>query len=491
MSERSATILVIDKDEAFIEKTRTILEFLEETVVACQDSDNWQTVAADARPIKAIIVCFDRNINSDFRALLNSIKKFDRDLPVIVAQDEQSSFQSMPISVEVLGVLGVPIRQKDLLDLLAEASAVLDISEAQKPSSTNELQRNLIGNSRAMLLVREQIDQVADSASTVLILGESGTGKEVVARSLHDRSSRARQPFVPVNCGAIPAELLESELFGHEKGAFTGAITSRKGRFEMANGGTLFLDEIGDMSLDMQIKLLRVLQERSFERVGSNKTIKTDVRVLAATHRNLEHLVSEGRFRLDLFYRLNVFPIEVPRLSERSTDIPQLIKHFTNHLKAGNQAVITMEPSALAALTNYPWPGNVRELSNLVERLSLLHPGKLVGWQDLPAKYRTNEDWVAQTEKEELIFEFANHEVGEHSSDNSDVESFGRKTLPDKGLDLKQHLRDVEISLIIDALDRTDWVVSKAAKLLKLRRTTLVEKIKKFEICRIESASGF
>ena len=209
----------------------------------------------------------------------------------------------------------------------------------------------------------------------MLVLGESGTGKEVVSRAIHQRSPRRDGPFVAINCGAIPADLLESELFGHEKGAFTGALTARKGRFEMAEGGTLLLDEIGDMSLPMQVKLLRVLQERSFERVGGNQTIRCNVRVVAATHRDLETRIAEGKFREDLFYRLNVFPIEVPALRERREDLPALVETIAAQLARTGRGEVRFTPEALQALSSYEWPGNVRELTNLVERLAVLHPG--------------------------------------------------------------------------------------------------------------------
>lgn len=386
----------------------------------------------------------------------------------------------------MLGVLNMPVRKKELIDLLAEADAVIDLLGKHKSAPVLDSHMGLIGISRPIDQIRGLISQVANSDATVLVVGDSGTGKEVIVRALHDQSSRKDRPLVAVNCGAIPAELLESELFGHEKGAFTGAITSRQGRFEMANKGTLFLDEIGDMSLDMQVKLLRVLQERCFERVGSNKTIKVDVRIIAATHRNLEHLVSEGRFRLDLYYRLNVFPIEVPNLSERREDVPLLIKHFIERLKADKQSTIKFAPGALAALANYSWPGNVRELANLVERLSLLYPGKLVGWQDLPVKYRANEDWVAESEGGSPVFDFGNSDLSE-----SKLDTPRPRILSESGIDLKQYLRDIEVGLINEALEMSNGVVSKAAKLLNLQRTTLVEKIRKYEITPVESVSGF
>jgi len=308
--------------------------------------------------------------------------------------------------------------------------------------------------------VRELVTQVGPSEASVLIQGETGTGKELVAWSIHQASNRANGPFVPVNCGAIPAELLESELFGHEKGAFTGAIANRQGRFELAAGGTLFLDEIGDMPLDMQVKLLRVLQERTFERVGSTQTIQANVRVVAATHQDLESLVAEKKFREDLYYRLDVFPIETPALRDRTADIGLLISHQIAQLKAGG---LTFTDKAIAQLQKHTWPGNVRELMNLVERMSILHAGKEVDVAQLPEKYRFG----------------AESELPETASGSQT-----NRSLPEEGIDLKDFLTRTEIQMIEDALDRTGGVVAKAAELLGLGRTTLVEKMKKLGIER-------
>src|ERR1700748_979756 len=246
------------------------------------------------------------------------------------------------------------------------------------------------GTSLPIREVVSLIRQVAAHESTVLVLGESGTGKEVAARAIHDLSPRRNRPFVPVNCGAIPADLLESELFGHEKGAFTGALTTRLGRFEFAEGGTLFLDEIGDMSLQMQVKLLRVLQERSFERVGSNKTIRCNVRIIAATHRDLDAAILAGRFREDLYYRLNVFPLQMPPLRERLDDLPVLIDHLVQRQNLSAARPIQLDPSAMSCLARNRWPGNLRELSNLLERLAILFPAQMITAADLPDRYRNS-----------------------------------------------------------------------------------------------------
>jgi sigma-54 specific flagellar transcriptional regulator A len=314
-----------------------------------------------------------------------------------------------------------------------------------------------VGRSSAIIELDVLIRQVARYESTVLIEGESGCGKELVARRIHELSNRSNGPFVPVNCGAIPRDLLESELFGHEKGAFTGAITARIGRFELADGGTLFLDEIGDMSLDMQVKLLRVLQERVFERVGSHESRRANVRILAATHRDLEARVADNEFREDLFFRLNVFPIRVPPLRERIDDLSELVADLVKRGKAAGRPSIEFTATALTCLRSYAWPGNVRELQNLVERLSILHPEQIVDREDLPV----------------AIGERRRHRATEPTTTTS---------IPSDGLDLREYLCNIEKQLIRTALDQTDGTVAHAARLLKLRRTTLVEKLRKYEL---------
>src|SRR5690606_6835443 len=316
-----------------------------------------------------------------------------------------------------------------------------------------------------------------DKDVSVLITGESGTGKEVVARNLHYNSPRRDKPFVPVNCGAIPAELLESELFGHEKGAFTGAINSRAGRFELAEGGTLFLDEIGDMPLNMQVKILRVLQERCFERVGSNKTQPVDVRIIAATHRNLEAMIAEGSFREDLYYRLNVFPIELPSLKERAEDIPLLINELVSRMESEQRGSIRFNSAAIMSLCQHEWSGNVRELANLVERMAIMHPFGVIGVQDLPAKYRhidiADEDFLKAANKS-----------GGATASAGYVSMNDTPLLPEQGIDLREYITNLEMSLIQQALNDCGGVVARAADKLCVRRTTLVEKMRKYDMQR-------
>jgi len=358
--------------------------------------------------------------------------------------------------------------------------------------------RFLTGNSPAIREVNALIRQVAAHDSTVLILGESGTGKEVAAHAIHDLSPRRNRPFVAVNCGAIPAELLESELFGHEKGSFTGAIAARKGRFEIAEGGTLFLDEIGDMSPSMQVKLLRVLQERVFERVGNHVPIRCNVRIIAATHRNLEESMQRSTFREDLFHRLNVFPIDMPPLRNRVEDLPLLVRELVAHNVSGGRANVQLARRTLAALALQPWTGNVRELGNLIERLSIVAGGRIVQIEDLPAKYRPPEGWVweeRQTERTDPETEGADERVladeealalleegtigGVRASPSQTAAPDSLATLPEAGLDLREHLLSIERSLVQQALERANGTVAHAARLLNLRRTTLVEKLRK------------
>jgi sigma-54 specific flagellar transcriptional regulator A len=341
-----------------------------------------------------------------------------------------------------------------------------------------------------MRAVHRLIEQVAPFDTNVLILGESGTGKEMVARHIHELSGRAAHPFVPVNCGAIPADLLESELFGHEKGAFTGALSTRVGRFEFAEGGTLFLDEIGDMSLQMQVKLLRVLQERSFERVGSNKTIRCNVRIIAATHRDLDAAIIAGRFREDLYYRLNVFPLQMPPLRERLDDLPVLIEHLVQRQGHCAGRAIQFDQSAMNCLARNRWPGNVRELANLLERLAILFPAQTITAADLPDRYRGSAGvWLGsevridatQAQEPERETEPETEAVQERESDAVVYEMMDAE-LPRGGIDLKDHMSAIEIGLIRKALEEADGTVAGAARLLRIRRTTLVEKLRKYRL---------
>ena len=404
---------------------------------------------------------------------------------VLLLGNQPADISQKEIEDNFIGCLKDEIRYANLSDILHRAEVRGSANtEVPKESTQNpELFRSLVGNSRAITRVRKMIDQVAPTEATVLILGESGTGKEVVARNIHYYSNRRSKPFVPINCGAIPSELLESELFGHEKGSFTGAVGSREGRFELAEGGTIFLDEIGDMPLSMQVKLLRVIQERSFERVGSNKSIKSDVRIVAATHRNLEQHIDDGKFREDLFYRLNVFPVEMPPLNSRAEDLPLLVNELITRLEHEKKSSVRLTPAAMMALCNYDWPGNVRELANLMERLTILHPYGVVDAADLPSKLAPHGGRVATSDEAD--------DVGASPliQGMPQMPLNNKPRLPRDGIDLKQHLTDIEMILIEQALDECSGVVAHAANRLKIRRTTLVEKMRKYNIQRPEEVS--
>lgn len=322
---------------------------------------------------------------------------------------------------------------------------------------------NFVGDSKPIQKVFELIEKVADTDSTVLITGESGTGKELIAKAIHYNSYRRDNPMVVINCGAIPEELLESELFGHEKGAFTGAHKSRIGRFELANEGTIFLDEIGDMSPNLQVKLLRVLQEQKFERVGSTRTIKVDIRIIAATNKNLISSVNKGTFREDLYYRLNVIPIKVPPLRHRKSDIPLLVDFFLKKFNEEKREPIKVfRPEAIEALLKYDWRGNVRELENLVERVIILADGDEIELEDISESIKGR----ART-----------------------IESFEATIPPNGGILFDHAVEEYEKKLILQALSETNWVTTKAAKLLNINRTTLIEKMKKKKLHRRAASS--
>lgn len=350
-----------------------------------------------------------------------------------------------------------PFNMDELISLVDKALThkKLQTENQQLRSELNKKYQfdQIIGQSDSIRSVLSLIERVADTDSTVLISGESGTGKELIARAIHFNSPRADQAFVAINCGAIPSELLESELFGHVKGAFTGAIANRLGRFELADGGTIFLDEIGDLEPSLQVKLLRVLQERNFEPVGGTKNVQVNVRVIAATNKNLEEQVAAGLFREDLFYRLNVIPMAIPALRERKTDIPLLLAHFIDQLnKSKNRKLLGFTADAMECLVNYQWPGNIRELENLIERLAILKGQGQIEINDLPVKYRT-------------------HSMSSGEALMADI--------PDEGMDFNTAVDQFENHLILRALEKTGWNRNQAAQLLRLNRTTLVEKIKK------------
>lgn len=478
-------ILVIDDDQNRRHDLKVVLDFLGKQAVTATCSE-WQQVAAEnakhTTEYSTIMlgVC-DAGVSLEER--LMAIREWDSGCPVILIGAEQKVEESWDPYLKhmVLEAIEHPPTYSNLLDTLHQGeryrAAFASQEKAGKPRPAH-LFRSLVGGSQKIQEVRDMMTQVADTDVTVLITGESGTGKEVVARNLHRNSPRAKGPFVPVNCGAIPAELLESELFGHEKGAFTGAINSRAGRFEMAEGGTLFLDEIGDMPLNMQVKILRVLQEKTYERVGSAKSSSTNVRIIAATHRNLEQMIAEGSFREDLFYRLNVFPIEMPSLRERSEDVPLLINELVARLESEKRGTIRFNSGAVMSLCRHEWSGNVRELANLVERMAIMHPHSVVGVADLPPKYRHIEV------EEELPIAQMDTMIQPAKKEPNVVSMSDHALLPEEGIDLKEYISGLERSLIQQALADNGGVVARAADHLAIRRTTLVEKMRKYGLQR-------
>ncbi|TXR53399.1 sigma-54 dependent transcriptional regulator [Reinekea thalattae] len=481
-------LLLIDDDEQRCRDMKVILDFLGEELITVKGKD-WFEQASNAvdSPASLVGVMLGR-LSDELEATVKALTDWDAGIPIMLIAEEHTELEQLDdeLRSRVIAKLAMPTTYNKLLDTLHRAQMYREqynLTRGRDNRREVNLFRSLVGSSRTVQSVREMMTQVADKEVTVLITGESGTGKEVVARNLHYNSHRRNKPFVPINCGAIPVELIESELFGHEKGAFTGAITSRAGRFEMAEGGTLFLDEIGDLPLNMQVKLLRVLQERTFERVGGTKTYTTDVRVIAATHRDLEDMITKETFREDLYYRLNVFPIEMPALRERSEDIPLLLNELISRLENEKRGSIRFNSAAIMSLIQYEWPGNVREMANLVERLVIMHPYGVIGVQELPLKYRQIDD---DMEEETLLPKSLMESLAEHHPEST-VDGIPAQ-LPVNGIDLKEYLTELEKNLIQQALDDAQGVVARAAEKLHIRRTTLVEKMRKYNINRKEVA---
>ena len=402
--------------------------------------------------------------------VLREAKNLNVDAPAIVI----TAFGSIETAVDAMrfGAFDYITKPFNLEELLMTVNRAIDHQKLQRENATLKKQlkdrfdfRKIVGNSPRMQSLYRILEKISDTDSTVLITGESGTGKELVAKTIHFNSSRASNPFVPINCGAIPRDLIESELFGHEKGSFTGAIGSRIGRFELAAGGTIFLDEIGELPFPLQVKLLRVIQEREFERIGGVRTIKVNVRIIAATNRDLEKAVAEGAFREDLFYRLNVIPLHVPPLRERDDDVFLLFDHFMGEICRRRKKIpLKVSPEARDTLRRYRWPGNVRELENAVERMVVLTEGDVIGIDDLPEHIRGDRG-----------------KAGSPPTRTAAAPADIPVPLPwsESGIDLNGVLGDLERSLILQALQQAGGVKKKAAALLGLNRTTLIEKIKK------------
>ncbi|AUY08542.1 MULTISPECIES: sigma-54 dependent transcriptional regulator [Aeromonas] len=462
-------VLLVDADDVRRQQLGTVLSFMGIPWQEVVESD-LDVAIETAGPLQGILA-------GELR---------ERALSELLAAHPRLPFLSlMPAShgcSNFIGVAEAPFTYESLTRHLHFCQAFISLHPRHQTHDKGQtLLRLLVGKGRGIQEVRRLIGQVAETDANVLILGESGTGKEVVARAIHELSARSAGPFVPINCGAIPAELLESELFGHEKGAFTGAIAARRGRFELAQGGTLFLDEIGDMPLPMQVKLLRVLQERQFDRVGGGKAVQADVRVIAATHRDLEAMIRTQVFREDLYYRLNVFPIETPPLRDRADDIPLLLQELLNRHAEQHKGIIRLTQRAMESLMQYAWPGNVRELSNLIERLLILYPNQIVDVADLPGRYRLlpceprDERLTEMDERDALAAVFQSPPELDPG-----IAMPLPMQLPQEGVNLKEMLADLEVELIRQALESQDGVVARAADLLSMRRTTLVEKMKKY-----------
>ena len=461
---RKPHVLVVDDHELYRKAVERILARAGHQVSTARDAgEAMQSVTSE--PLD-LVLCDVKMPGISGLELVRQIRELQPDLPCIVI----TGYGGAEASLEALRAgaywyLEKPVEpaHHDVLRRLVAQAIEHGRLKAENRLLQRQLQgryrfESLIGSSATLRRVLDVVERVADTDSTVLVTGESGTGKEMVARALHWSSRRAERMFVTVNCGAIPEELLESELFGHVRGAFTNAVSHREGRFSLANGGTIFLDEIGDMSPNLQVKLLRVLQDRTFEPVGSSHSIRVDVRVIAATHQQLETAIREKRFREDLFYRLNVIPIEVPPLRERREDVPLLVAHFLRLASEEKKlGLCTIAADALEQLVRHDWPGNVRELENLIERLVVLRGQGEIGVADLPAGLRGSASPVGA----------------------SPPGAAPGERLPQAGVAFHEVVDRFEADLILQALERTHWNKNQAARLLGLNRTTLLEKIKK------------
>ena len=446
-------ILILDDESTLRTALFRVLDKKGFKVITAQNKEEAQMLCQSDTPVDLAIV--DLNLpDGDGIEFMSYLKSISSSTEVIILTGHGSIESAIRATQKgAFHFVTKPFNLDELLSLIEKALTHKHLQQENK-QLRSELQKQynfekIIGDSSQIQDVLKLVERVADSDSTILVTGESGTGKELIARAIHYNSHRAKSPFVAINCGAIPSELLESELFGHVKGAFTGAINNRIGRFEMADEGTLFLDEIGDLEPSLQVKILRALQERCFEPVGSTKTVQVNVRVIAATNLNLEEAVSKGRFREDLYYRLNVIPMALPSLRERKSDIPKLFNHFVEMFsKNKNKSLSGISKEAMDSLINYNWPGNIRELENFVERMTILKGQGQIELFDLPEKYR-NGKYVSSPQ--EIVH------------------------IPESGLDFNSTVDAFENNLILKALEKTGWNRNQAAALLKLNRTTLVE----------------
>jgi len=453
-------ILVAEDNDLNRENLVEMLSGTASEITACRDGK--EAMEAFSRQRYDLVITDLKMPHVGGMELLKFLKEEYPDTVVVVI----TGYASVHSAVEAMRLGAFDYITKPLKDDRVQLSIQRALSFALLRGENESLKDQLmekfdfgkmIGYSNSMKAVFATIEKVAATDSTVIIYGESGTGKELVARALHFNSERKTGPLVTVNCGAIPEELLESEMFGHEKGAFTGAIRSRTGRFELAQGGSIFLDEIGDMSPSLQVKLLRVIQERQFERIGGMRTVDADVRIIAATNQNLELAVQERRFREDLFYRINVIPVYLPPLRDRKEDIPVLIEHFVARFRKTKQKDLEgLTDEAMEAMMQYHWPGNVRELQNVIEMLVVMKGSGFVGMEDLPDKICASGFQKGKTSMNIQI--------------------------PDEGLNISEVMDEFEKDLLLKALKQSGGVKNRAAKLLNLNRTTYVEKLKRHQI---------
>ena len=478
-------VLVMHDNQEVLRDVTVIFQFLGEEVISCDFSD-WKSHAENELEdsTQLGVICIGKDAGS-LDTVVSEIENWDEGIPILLIGDAELDDKDALQKTKVISRLDYPPNYNKTLDSLYRAQVYRDqfsASNGRGKQRQVELFRSLVGTSRGVQIVRELMSQVADKDVSVLITGQSGTGKEVVARNLHYNSHRRNKPFVPVNCGAIPAELLESELFGHEKGAFTGAITSRAGRFELAEGGTLFLDEIGDMPLNMQVKILRVLQEKMFERVGSNKTTPTDVRIIAATHKNLEEMIVEGSFREDLYYRLNVISLSLPPLRERDNDIYLLATSFLNHFsKQEDKILVGVSSAAEKLILSYGWPGNVRQLQNCIHSAVIMSNGPLITDQDIANALDIKlEDFRPHCNLVTPKIVSIERKDQSDVSDNASLLPESKSEQPSTSGQIYP-LSKVEEVAIKHAIDACEGNIVRAAGLLHVSPSTLYRKIQSWE----------
>lgn len=438
--------LVTDECEdcRYVINAFTVLKLPLKLITAQDITDN------SAKTTAHLIVLACKNIENKHKdKIISYVKSFNAALISFNESVHQAEYNKLPVHF-----LKIPFSKHELSNALSHCTALKDNLE-DFFDSQDPIFEKLAGQSTHIRKIKSMIKQVAASNSTVLILGQSGTGKDVIASCIHRLSDRNNNPFVPINCGAIPSELMESELFGHEKGAFTGALTRRQGRFEIANSGTLFLDEIGDMPLMMQVKLLRVIQDRIIERVGGNTSINVDVRLIAATNKNLEELIQQNKFREDLYYRLNVFPIYMPSLAERHEDIPYLIEYNLDKIHERLHHRVLFTENAKEILCAYQWPGNIRELQNFLERMVILFPDQVIDEMHIDKMY-----------KQKKPLPLPMHEMIDTKSP----------------FDIKKYIADIERQVIEEVLQQSNGAINVAAEFLSIGRNTLIEKMKKYRL---------